>query len=89
MANETAATTETSAIEAPAATAPDTSKFPREFTYGSVNLADPDKTMTPDKVVQHFAAAGYPDMTTATVDGPKVVGKKNIYTISRKVPTKG
>ena len=68
---------------------PDTSKYPREFAYGSVNLADPDSAMSPEKVVQHYAAAGYPEMTTATVDGPKVVDKKNIYTISRKTPTKG
>ena len=73
----------------PETEAPDTSKYPREFSYGSVNLADPDKSMTAAKVVQHFASVGYPEMTTATVDGPKVVGNRNIYTISRKTPTKG
>lgn len=81
--------TSTPETEASEAEAPDTSKYPREFSYGSVNLADPDKKMTAAKVVQHFASAGYPEMTTATVDGPKVVGNKNIYTISRKTPTKG
>jgi PRTRC genetic system protein C len=67
----------------------DTSKYPREFAYGSTNIADPDPLWGTEKVVQHFAANGYPEMTTATVDGPKVVGKKNVYTISRKTPTKG
>lgn len=67
----------------------DTSKYPRQFMYGTVALADPNKAWSPEKVVQHFAAAGYPEMTTATVDGPKVTGSKQIFTISRKTPTKG
>lgn len=79
---------ETTTTETPAK-AVDTASYPREFSYGSINLADPDKTWSPDKVVQHFSSAGYPEMTTATVDGPKVVGKRQIFTISRKTPTKG
>ena len=85
MADE-ATTMETVETEKPKA---DTSKYPREFAYGANNIADPDPSWSPEKVVQHLAASGYPEMTTATVDGPKVVGKKNVYTISRKTPTKG
>ena len=85
MADET-----TTVAEMPATVAAlDTSKYPREFAYGAINLADPGIALTPEKVVQHYATVGYPEMTTATVDGPKVVGKKQIFTISRKVPSKG
>ena len=68
--------------------AEDTTNYPREFMYGNVTIADPDKTLSPEKVVEHLSINGYSNMTTATVDGPKVVGNKNVYTIDAKPKTK-
>lgn len=60
----------------------------REFRYNAVKLADPSPAMT---LVQarDFYANVYPEIISADIDGPELVGDKQIYTFRRAVGTKG
>lgn len=60
----------------------------REFTYNSVKLADPNPTFNLTQVRDFFAAV-YPEIINADIDGPEIVGNKNVYKFRRAVGTKG
>jgi len=60
----------------------------REFTYNSVKLADPNPTFNLTQVRDFFAAV-YPEIINADIDGPEVIGNKNVYKFRRAVGTKG
>lgn len=60
----------------------------RVFKFGERTLSDPDKSMTPDEVM-NFYAGTYPELTTSNVHGPKVEGDKAVYEFKTTVGTKG
>lgn len=60
----------------------------REFNYNGVKLVDPLPTSDPEKI-KAFYSALYPEITSATVEGPESRGNKLIYTFKRSVGTKG
>lgn len=63
-------------------------KLKRVFTYNGVRLPDPGTAMTVEQVRTAYAAR-YPEIATATVDGPEAVGGELRYTFARQVGTKG
>ncbi len=60
----------------------------REFTYNGVRLPDPGPRLSVDQVRETYAAA-YPEIVTASVEGPEVVGSKLVYRFSRAIGSKG
>jgi len=60
----------------------------REFSYNGVRLPDPIPKLTVDEVRSLYAAV-HPDITTAAIEGPEVVGNKLIYRVSRAIGMKG
>lgn len=59
----------------------------RVFNYNGVNLADPGAGLPPEQV-RDFYTAMYPEITTATVEGPEERAGKLHYTFRRAVGTK-
>jgi PRTRC genetic system protein C len=66
----------------------ETTILEREFRYNAVMLADPSPAM-PLTQVRDFFANVYPEIISADIDGPELVGGKQIYTFRRAVGTKG
>lgn len=60
----------------------------RAFTFNGVDLPDPAPTMSPDEVRELYSAT-YPELTTATIEGPEVRGDRLVYSFRRAVGTKG
>lgn len=60
----------------------------RRFTYNGVTLPDPAPGMTVDQVKEIYVAQ-YPDLATATVEGPTEKNGVATYEFKRKVGTKG
>lgn len=64
----------------------------RKFTFkhGSetITLNDPDPAMSPDQVMSFYANT-YPELTTATVHGPKVENDEAVYEFKTTIGTKG
>lgn len=60
----------------------------RVFKFGNKTLSDPDKSMTPDEVM-NFYAGTYPELTTSNVHGPKVEDGQAVYEFKTTVGTKG
>lgn len=60
---------------------------PRIFEYNGERLADPDPTMKPADVKDHYAAK-YPELTNATFKFSKEGGNDK-YTFTKSVGTKG
>ncbi|MFS2004639.1 PRTRC system protein C [Duganella sp. CT11-25] len=60
----------------------------REFKYNGVKLADPSSTFSLTQVRDFFANV-YPEIINADIDGPEVIGSKQIYSFRRAVGTKG
>jgi PRTRC genetic system protein C len=60
------------------------------FTKGekTVELKDPNPTMSPEEVVKFYSGT-HPELTTAKLSGPKVNGNKAEYTLDVTVGTKG
>jgi len=61
-------------------------KFKKDGT--NVTLPDPNPDFTVEEVMQ-FYGGQYPELTTATLDGPKVEGKTAVYAVKTTVGTKG
>lgn len=53
-----------------------------------VVLTDPNDSMSPEEVMK-FYSGNYPELTNATISGPKVEGGKAIYSFKTVVGTKG
>jgi PRTRC genetic system protein C len=53
-----------------------------------VELPDPNPDMSEDEVMK-FYSAQYPELTTATVDGPKIDNDKAYYSFKTTIGTKG
>jgi PRTRC genetic system protein C len=60
----------------------------REFVYNGMHLADPGPAFSPDQVRDLYSAQ-YPELTTATVDGPEVAGEVASYKFVRAAGAKG
>jgi PRTRC genetic system protein C len=60
----------------------------REFTYNGVRLPDPGHNLSVDQVRDTYAAA-YPEIATASLEGPEAVGNKLVYRFSRAIGSKG
>lgn len=59
----------------------------RSFQYNGVTLTDPGAAMSPEQV-RDFYSAMYPEITTATIEGPEERSGKLLYTFRRAVGTK-
>jgi len=64
------------------------SPLKRYFAFQGLKLPDPNPTLTPEEV-RSFYSAQYPDLATASITGPEVVGDKFFYNFSRAIGTKG
>jgi PRTRC genetic system protein C len=60
----------------------------REFTYNGVRLPDPGHKLSVDQVRDTYAAA-YPEIATASLEGPEAVGNNLVYRFSRAIGSKG
>jgi PRTRC genetic system protein C len=64
----------------------------RSFTFKKdgkrVPLADPNPEFTVTEVLQ-FYSTQHPELTTSTVDGPKIEGDQAVYEFKTTVGTKG
>ena len=60
----------------------------RVFKFGTRELEDPGKQMSPDEVMQFYSGT-YPELTTSNVHGPKIDGDKAVYEFKTTVGTKG
>lgn len=69
-----------------------TKELPREFKFKkdgtNVTLPDPNPEFTVDEVMQ-FYSNQYPELTTATLEGPKTENGKVVYAVKTTVGTKG
>ncbi|OGP24996.1 MAG: carbamoylphosphate synthase large subunit [Deltaproteobacteria bacterium GWB2_55_19] len=60
----------------------------RIFKYGSLELQDPDPSMTPEQV-REFYSSVYPELTQSVIEGPEYGEDSIKYEFSRSVGTKG
>ncbi|MBX3253954.1 MAG: PRTRC system protein C [Chitinophagaceae bacterium] len=64
----------------------------REFRFKKdgteVKLPDPNPEFTTNEVLQ-FYSGQYPELTTATLEGPKTDGTKAVYSVKTTIGTKG
>ena len=60
----------------------------RCFSFQSLKLPDPDPKLSPEEVRVLYSQQ-YPDIATASITGPEVVGDKLLYTFSRHIGAKG
>lgn len=60
----------------------------RKFKHGNITLTDPNPAMTPDWVIGFYANT-YPELTTATIDGPEIKDREAVYEFKTTVGTKG
>jgi PRTRC genetic system protein C len=65
-----------------------TEALAREFHYNGAKLTDPSPTFTLQQV-RDFYANTYPEIINAEIEGPDVIGSKNVFTFRRAVGTKG
>lgn len=59
-----------------------------QIEKSGVELPDPNPEMSEDEVMK-FYSAQYPELTTATVDGPKINNDKAHYSFKTTIGTKG
>lgn len=64
----------------------------RQFTFKhgneTISLNDPDPTQSPDAVMSFYANT-YPELTTATVQGPTIKDDEAVYEFKTTIGTKG
>jgi PRTRC genetic system protein C len=65
-----------------------TETLTREFRYNGAKLTDPSPAFSLQQV-RDFYGNTYPEIVNAEIDGPEVVGNKNVFTFRRAVGTKG
>jgi PRTRC genetic system protein C len=65
-----------------------TETLAREFRYNGAKLTDPSPTFSLQQV-RDFYGNTYPEIVNAEIEGPEVVGNKNVFTFRRAVGTKG
>jgi PRTRC genetic system protein C len=60
----------------------------REFLFAGLKFPDPDKNMSVEDV-RGALAMQYPEIATAAISGPEVVGDTMKYTFERAIGSKG
>jgi PRTRC genetic system protein C len=60
----------------------------RSFSFNGLKLPEPDDRMGVEEV-KSFYANQYPELTTAAISGPEIIGNSIQYTFSRAIGTKG
>jgi PRTRC genetic system protein C len=64
----------------------------RVFTFkngsSDITLQDPNPGMLPNEVMDFFSNT-YPELTTATVHGPKIENDRIVYNFKTTIGTKG
>lgn len=60
----------------------------RRFYYSGLELPDSDPRLTPEEV-RNFYATAYPEITTATIEGPEESDGALKYKFTRALGTKG
>lgn len=60
----------------------------RIFSYNGLQLPDPDDRLTPEQV-RDFYASAYPEITTASIEGPEASEGVLKYRFTRALGTKG
>ena len=64
----------------------------RSFTFrkgnGMITLDDPNPSDSPEMVMNYYSGF-YPELTTATVQGPVIMDDKAVYEFKTTVGTKG
>jgi len=63
-------------------------KLLRSFAYNGIALPDPGSDLTPEQVRDVYSAT-YPEITTASIEGPEQKGERLVHTFRRAVGTKG
>jgi PRTRC genetic system protein C len=63
-------------------------KLLRSFAYNGISLPDPGAELSPEQVRDVYSAT-YPEITTASIEGPEQKGDRLVYTFRRAVGTKG
>lgn len=65
-----------------------TRKFSFRHGNETITLNDPDPNMEPEQVMSFYSNT-YPELTTATVHGPKVEKDEAVYEFKTTIGTKG
>jgi PRTRC genetic system protein C len=60
----------------------------RSFSFNGLKLPEPDERMSVEEVKSYYANQ-YPELTTAAISGPEIIGNSIQYTFSRAIGTKG
>jgi PRTRC genetic system protein C len=60
----------------------------REFSYRGLRLGDPDDRLTPEQV-RDFYCSSYPEITSASIEGPEVVDGVLKFKFTPVLGTKG
>lgn len=60
----------------------------RSFSYNGVALPDPGKDMTLEEVRDVYSAS-FPEIVSASIEGPEQKGGKLVYTFRKSVGAKG
>ncbi len=60
----------------------------RFFTYLGVTLPDPNPRLTVEDI-RAFYATQFPEIVTAAITGPEVVGDRLVYRLVKSIGTKG
>lgn len=64
----------------------------RKFSFKkdgkTVDLPDPNREFSAEEVIQ-FYSTQHPELTTCTIDGPKIEGDAAVYEFKTTVGTKG
>jgi PRTRC genetic system protein C len=66
----------------------DIKTLPRVFKFKNEALSDPSASMSPHAVME-FYASDHPELTTATVKGPKIENDQAVYEFVSTVGVKG
>ncbi len=66
--------------------------MPRKFTFRHGNeiivLNDPDPVQSPEQIMSFYSNT-YPELTTATVHGPKIENDEAVYEFKTTIGVKG
>ena len=60
----------------------------RKFVFNKVTLPDPGPEFTPEEVMKYYIHQ-YPDLTNASVSGPKMKDDEAVYEFATTLGTKG
>lgn len=60
----------------------------RSFSYNGVTLPDPGKNLSVEEVRDVYSAS-FPEIVSASIEGPEQKGGKLVYTFRKSVGTKG